>query len=429
MREINFDGLVGPSHNYAGLSFGNVASAANAGAVSAPRAAALQGLAKMRRLIELGLPQGILFPHNRPNADWLRRLGFTGTDREVCAAAYAADPALFRNAFSASAMWTANAATISPAPDTADGRCHLTVANLSTMLHRAMEPEQTLRQLQIAFADGRHFSVHGPLPSALGDEGAANFMRLASRHAGRGLEIFVYGEQRGSGFPARQHRAASQAVARRHNLSTSDRIFIRQSDTAIASGAFHNDVVAVANENVLFTHEQAFEDRETAYAAIRARVYELVIVEAPAARISLSAAVRTYLFNCQLVTVPDDGMCLIIPAECRDIPEVWTWLGEVVESPSPITRLEVVDIRESMRNGGGPACLRLRVAVDDEALAAIDPRFLLDHAKCAKIEKIVATHWPEQIAPSDLGDPELWEACWRARRALLDGLGFVEGEL
>ena len=49
-REFNFDGLVGPSHNYAGLSFGNVASFSNVKSASNPKQAALQGLAKMRAL-------------------------------------------------------------------------------------------------------------------------------------------------------------------------------------------------------------------------------------------------------------------------------------------------------------------------------------------------------------------------------------------
>jgi succinylarginine dihydrolase len=426
MREINFDGLIGPSHNYAGLSFGNVASATNAGAASAPRTAALQGLSKMLRLISLGLPQGLLLPHDRPNVSWLRRLGFTGSDREVCTEAYATDPALFGNVFAASAMWTANAATVSPAPDTADGRCHLTIANLSTMLHRSMEAEQTARQLRLAFADTRHFAVHDPLPSGLGDEGAANFMRLAPHHSAPGVEILVYGEHRGAGFPARQHRAASAAVARLHGV---DALLIRQSDAAIAAGAFHNDVVAVANETVLFTHQQAFEDREASLAAIRARLPNVVIVEAPADRISLDVAVRSYLFNSQIVTLPGGEMALVVPAECREQPAVWSWLEEVIAGPSPITRLEVVDIRESMRNGGGPACLRLRVAVNDAAFAAIDSRFLLDDAKCSAIEAIVTEYWPERIGPDDLGNPDLWDQCWRARRALLGGLGFEEGTL
>src|SRR5437763_6652219 len=166
LSEINFDGLVGPSHNYAGLSLGNLASARNAGAVSQPRAAALQGLDKMRANHRLGLAQGIFLPHPRPDRRWLAELG---TSIE------AADPVLAANAMSASAMWAANAATVSPSPDAADGRCHLTVANLRTMPHRSHEWPATLAQLRLAFAS-RAFAVHAPVPPAFGDEGAANHM-------------------------------------------------------------------------------------------------------------------------------------------------------------------------------------------------------------------------------------------------------------
>ncbi|NML93061.1 N-succinylarginine dihydrolase [Novosphingobium olei] len=429
MREVNFDGLIGPSHNYAGLSLGNLASARNAGGVSSPRAAALQGLAKMRRVMDMGLSQGFLLPHARPDADWLRTLGFAGSDDEVCEAAWKAEPALLRNAMSASAMWTANAGTVSPAPDCADGRCHISVANLSTMLHRSIEAPQTLRQLKLAFADTRHFAVHAALPGGLGDEGAANFMRLATAHGEPGLEVLVYGEQGRAEFPARQHKAASAAVARRHGLSEAGTLLVCQSDAAIAAGAFHNDVVAVANETVLFTHELAFEDRDGTYAAIRERLPSVQIVEAPAARISLDAAIRSYLFNSQLISLPEGGMALVLPGEVREVPEVWDWLQEIVAGNGPIRRLEVVEVRESMRNGGGPACLRLRVAVSDEAFAAIDPRFLLDSAKADRMAQVIEAHWPERIAPEDLGDPALWRQCRTARAALLDTLGFASGEL
>lgn len=429
MREVNFDGLIGPSHNYAGLSFGNLASARNAGGVSSPRAAALQGLAKMRRVMDLGIPQGFLLPHARPDADWLRDLGFSGSDDEVCEAAWKSEPALLRNAMSASAMWTANAGTVSPAPDTADGRCHISVANLSTMLHRSLEAPQTLRQLQLAFADTRHFAVQGPVPAGLGDEGAANFMRLATSHGEPGLEVLVYGEQGRADFPARQHKAASAAVVRRHGLAPERTLLVCQSDAAIAAGAFHNDVVAVANETVLFTHELAFEDRAGTYAAIRKGLPHVQIIEAPAVRISLDAAIRSYLFNSQLVTLPEGGMALVLPGEVREVPEVWDWLEELVASNGPIRRLEVVEVRESMRNGGGPACLRLRVAVSDAAFAAIDPRFLLDPAKAERMAQVIETHWPERIAPEDLGDPALWRQCRAARAALLETLGFAPGEL
>ena len=429
MREINFDGLIGPSHNYAGLSFGNLASAQNRGGVSSPRLAALQGLGKMRRMIALGLPQGLFLPHDRPNVQWLRELGFAGDDAAVCRAAWTEQPALFSNTMSASAMWTANAATVSPAPDTADGRCHFSIANLSTMLHRSVEPEQTLRQFRLAFADQRYFVVHAALPAGLGDEGAANFMRLGAGHEARGLELFVYGEASGQSFPARQNANASAAIGRRHGIDPAGIALVRQSEAAIAAGAFHNDVMAVANEHVLFTHEQAFADREAAYHNILEAVNGACIIEAPAVRISLEAAVRSYLFNSQLVSLPEGGMALILPQEARDTPEVWAWLESVRAADNPIRHLEIVDVRESMRNGGGPACLRLRVAVSEDAHAAINRRFLLDEAICDRIEAVIERHWPERIAPDDLGDPDLWQQCRTARAALLAALGFEGGEL
>ena len=429
MIEVNFDGLVGPTHNYAGLSIGNLASANNAGAVSAPRLAALQGVAKMRRLIALGFKQGIFLPHVRPNVGWLRTLGFAGSDAEVLAAAWHADRALVANAFSASAMWTANAGTVSPAADTADGLCHISVANLSTMPHRASECGQTERQLRLAFADPRFFRIHAPVPAPFGDEGAANFMRIVPQPGGVGVEIFVYGGGQSGGFPSRQSRTASEAVARRHRLDPARTLLVRQSDAAIAAGAFHNDVVAVANGHVLFTHEHAFADPQAFYSDLRRIVPDVAILAVPADRVSLDTAIGTYLFNSQLVTAPDGTMTLVLPAEAREHAGVWGWLTEQVETGGPIRRLEVVDVRESMRNGGGPACLRLRVQVGDDALAAIDPRFLLDETICGRIEDVVARAWPEAIGFDDLGDPRLWDRCVRARAALTEALGFGADEI
>src|SRR5690349_2574420 len=129
MRELQFDGLVGPTHHYAGLSPGNLASQAHAGEASNPRAAALEGLTKMRRVRELGIVQAVLPPQPRPSVALLRRLGFTGTDVAVLSRALAEAPDLLHAASSASSMWAANAATVVPASDSADGKTHFVPAN------------------------------------------------------------------------------------------------------------------------------------------------------------------------------------------------------------------------------------------------------------------------------------------------------------
>jgi succinylarginine dihydrolase len=408
LREINFDGIVGPSHNYAGLSLGNLASAKNAGQVSEPRAAALQGLDKMRANLALGLAQGIFLPHPRPNRAWLSELGTVIED---------ADPALAANAMSASAMWAANAATVSPACDASDGKCHLTVANLKTMPHRSHEWPATLAQLRVAFA-GEAFAVHGPVPPAFGDEGAANHMRLTTAHGQPGVEIFVYGVS-GGGFPARQHFEASAAIARLHRLDPERVVFAAQSEQAIAAGAFHNDVVAVANERVLFAHEQAFADKAAVISVCERLVAGFDYVEVPAAEVPLADAVRSYLFNAQLVTLPTGENTLIVPTEARDTPSVWGWIERHVAGNGPIRKVEVVDVRQSMANGGGPACLRLRVVADP---ATVDPRFLVDDARLDWVADVIRRHWPEQIHHDDLQTPALVADIERARAALLEAL-------
>ncbi len=408
LTEINFDGIVGPSHNYAGLSLGNLASTRNAGQLSQPRRAALEGLDKMRANLALGLAQGILLPHPRPHRAWLAELG---TDIEQ------AEPILAANAMSASAMWAANAATVSPGPDTADGKCHLTVANLRTMPHRSHEWPATLAQLQVAFGSGA-FAVHGPVPSAFGDEGAANHMRLAPAHGEPGIEIFVYGVS-GGAFPARQHLEASKAIARRHRLNPERLIFAEQSEKAIAAGAFHNDVVAVANERVLFAHEHAFADKAAIAAACERLVPGFEYVEVADADVPLADAVRSYLFNAQLVTPRSGETTLIVPAEARETASVWSWIERHVAGNGPIRQVEVVDVRQSMANGGGPACLRLRVVADP---ATVDPRFLVDQAKLDRLGKVIERSWPEAINHAELQQPALIAEVEAARAELLQTL-------
>jgi succinylarginine dihydrolase len=412
--EVNFDGLVGPTHNYAGLSFGNVASQKHAQSASDPRAAALQGLAKMKFLAGLGLKQGVLPPHPRPDLGALRRLGFAGSDSQVIEQAYRADPRLLATVYSASGMWVANAATVSPSGDTADGRVHFTPANLVTQFHRSLEPPATAAVLKAVFSDPSAFAHHDPLPAApcLGDEGAANHTRLCPSHCQPGFEIFVYGRCDSSDqptrFPARQTLAASSAIARLHQLDANRTVFLRQSPTAIDAGAFHNDVVSVGNENVLLYHAGAYEESSEAMEQIR-RAFGCVLhlIEISEDGVSLKDAIETYLFNSQLVTLPDGAMSLIAPVECRQRANVERCIDDLIAADNPIRSIHYLDVRQSMRNGGGPACLRLRVVLTQSQLALVHPGVLLSDSLSASLVQCVSKRYRDSIRPEDLADPKL----------------------
>ncbi len=424
--EYNFDGLIGPTHNYAGLSFGNLASAKNAGAASNPKEAALQGLAKMREAMGLGLKQGFLPPQDRPHLKTLRALGFSGTDTQIIENAARIAPELLANCYAASPMWTANAGTVAPSPDTLDRKVHFTAANLAANFHRSIEAETTARVLAHIFSDEKYFAHHPPLPGAMhfGDEGAANHGRLCENHGDKGVHLFVFGED-GEKFPARQKLRASEAVARNHLLDPVKTVFVKQSGAALDAGAFHNDVVGVANGTVLFLHEKSFADKETAYRDIREAAPFVEIIEASAKDVSLEDCIGSYLFNSQLLTLPagDGGggeMALLLPNEAQENPRVKAFVDETLAKNNPINRAIYKDVRESMRNGGGPACLRLRVVLSQEEAAAADGHFLLDEAKISKLEDWVNAHYRDRLSPDDLADPALMEESFAAMEALTD---------
>ena len=419
-REYNFDGLVGPSHNYAGLSFGNVASFNNVKSASNPKQAALQGLAKMRELARRGFAQALLPPQDRPNFRLLRSLGYSGSDADVIAKAYSDSPVILACAYSASPMWTANAATVSPSADTSDGRVHFTAANLNNKLHRAFEHAQSARALRAIFHDPRYFAVHDALPGtpAFGDEGAANHTRLCAKHGDAAVELFVYGRVEfdpnapaPKKFPARHTLEASQAVARLHGLDPARCVFVQQNPDVIDQGVFHNDVIAVGNGNVLFYHEQAFHDEQGALAAIRAAMQrvgaELVAIRVPTADVPVADAVASYLFNTQLLSKPDGKMALVTPHECQEIASVAAFLDKLVASGGPVDELIHFDLRQSMRNGGGPACLRLRVALTDEEAAAMHQGVVMTETLYHTLVAWVEKHYRDHLEPKDLADPQL----------------------
>jgi len=429
--EINFDGLVGPTHNFAGLSQGNIASSNNAQDISNPKEAALQGLAKMHRLWQMGYAQAVLPPHERPHIPTLKRLGFTGSDARIIEQVAKSAPHILAAVSSASAMWVANAATISPAADTKDGRTHFTPANLSAMFHRSIEPAVTARILKQIFSDADHFTHHAPLPSLVqfGDEGAANHTRLCTDMAKPGIELFVYGavafdrkKLRPLRHPARQTLEASQAIARLHGLDDSTAIFTQQNPNVIDAGVFHNDVIAVGSHTCLFYHQDAFVGMSALKDAIRQRLPQVQFVEVPRDAVPLEDAVSSYLFNTQLLPLgitAKGKMRLLAPTECRENPRVHTYLQTLVQQQdSPIREVTYIDVRQSMKNGGGPACLRLRVALSEAARATITARVFMDQSLYDTLSHWVDTHYRDRLAPTDLADPDLLIEC----RTALDDL-------
>lgn len=416
--EANFDGLVGPTHNYAGLSIGNVASKSNANAISNPKEAALQGLDKMKALADMGMTQGILAPQERPDVYALRRLGFTGSDAEVMQKAYQQAPHIFLACCSASSMWTANAATVSPSADTLDAKVHFTPANLTNKFHRSLEPEITGNILKAIFADKKHFSHHQHLPDNdhFGDEGAANHTRLCHHYGETGVELFVYGKYgfdetkpKPHKYPARQTFEASQAISRLHQLSPKHTVFAQQHPDVIDAGVFHNDVIAVGNRNVLFYHQDAFLDTSTMQQQIISGLGDkpFYFIEVPRSSLSINHAVSSYLFNTQLINLPNDEMVIIAPMECQHNEAVYAYLQSLVAANNPISNVHYFDVKQSMQNGGGPACLRLRVALNEQEIQAVNSACYMNDDSYVALQNWVNKHYRDRLDASDLADPQL----------------------
>ncbi|QCI13866.1 N-succinylarginine dihydrolase [Pseudomonas putida] len=429
--EVNFDGLVGPTHNYGGLSYGNVASQSNSQQASNPREAARQGLAKMKALVDMGFKQGVIAPQERPDVAALRRLGFAGSDGEVIQRAAREAMPLLVASCSASSMWVANAATVSPSADTADGRVHFTAANLNCKYHRSIEHPTTSRVLAAMFADDRHFAHHPALPAVaqFGDEGAANHTRFCREYGEPGVEFFVYGRSAFDSrypapqkYPARQTLEASQAVARLHGLRDDGVVYAQQNPAVIDQGVFHNDVISVGNGEVLFHHEDAFLDSDAVLGQLQAKLANkggrFQAIQVPRAAVAVEDAVRSYLFNSQLLSRDDGSMLLVVPEECRNNERVWQYLEQLTRQGGPVCEVKVFDLKQSMQNGGGPACLRLRVALKESELAAVNPGVIMTAPLYETLVQWVDKHYRDRLGEADLADPQLLVEC----RTALDEL-------
>lgn len=437
-KELSFDGLVGPTFNHGGFALGNLASAKSAGNQSSPRQAVLQGIAKMRALHDLGVEQAVMPPHFRPELSLARRLGFAGDDATLLKTLLETAPKALAACYSASSMWTANAATVCPSADAADGRAHFTPANLQNQLHRSIEARTAGRILRAIFHDESRFVVHEPLPAsaALGDEGAANHTRFCPNYGDPGLQLFVFGQAATEPwlpkpviFPARQTKEASESVARLHQLDADRTLFAHQNPEVIDAGVFHNDVISVGDRDVFFFHEKSFLDTKETVASLSERYQSLYgkplrTLEVPDAEIDVDTCVATYLFNSQLVAGKDGSTVLIAPKECEEHAKVSAFVERIVADPGqPIDAAHFHDVRQSMHGGGGPACLRLRVVLTDEELATIPAGVRFGPQLQTELEAWANRHYRDQLSPTDLADPQLLEESRVALDALTGILG------
>ena len=430
ITEVIFLGLPGSTHNYGGLSGDNVASGKNRGSLAHPKLAAKQVLGLARLLLSLGLRVAFLPPQLRPHMGELRK-HFSGSDEEVFAQTLE-QPPLLEAVSSSAAMWVANAATVTYSND----QLHLTVANLHTNLHRRIEAQDSYQTLQKIFTHIPRAHVHAPLPEDQRDEGAANHMRLAPNHSEVALDVFVYGTDGSAHDPvtARQTLSASEAIIHQHALSNKEAIIIKQSASAIRSGVFHNDVIAVSNESFLLVHEDAYalgtadiDYIQRSYQALTQQPLFVRIITN--AELTLEEAVHTYFFNSQIITLPDGGMAMIAPEEVRELYDGkgMKLMQAMVDDPkNPITSVHIVDLRQSMKNGGGPACLRLRVPMDVEQLSALEKHssVLMDESRIVQLEQAIEDIYPDDLYVSDI-NYALYQRCQKALQAIEHCLGFV----
>ncbi len=418
VEEINFDGLVGPTHQFSGLSFGNIASQKNANQISDPKRAALQGLEKMETLMRQGIPQAVFPPHERPHLQLLRDLGFEGTPEKILTQAHKKIPEIFSAVYSASSMWTANMATVSPSMDTQDQRVHITPANLITQLHRSLEADFNYTLLKAVFSDEMHFSIHKPLyaHSKFSDEGAANHNRLCEGYSSKGVYVFVYGDPSSQKlYPARQSLLASQTISQQHLLNAAQCFFAQQNPRVIDKGVFHNDVISTVNENVWLYHEEAFVHTDKIVKQVQSKLgSNLFLLKVLGSELSVENAVETYLFNSQIITLPDGNMMLLAPMESHEHIGTNQVLNRILAEDNPISTVQFINCRESMQNGGGPACLRLRMTLTAIEKKAMHRGIILDETLLLQLRQWVNKHYRDRLIEQDLLDPLLLQETYQA---------------
>lgn len=437
-HNVIFDGLIGQTHNYSGLSRGNIASMENKNTVSNPKHAALQGLEKIKFIHALGVHQGVFPPHERPHIPTFRALGFSGTDRAIPEKVYAVEPFFLFNYSSAAPMWVANAATFTPSIDSMDGKVHITPANLSRTSHRSIEAHDTAKILKAIFPSQAFFTHHPKLPAGtlFSDEGAANHTRFCKEYGERGMHLFVYGEamlgkpgEKPIKYPARQTLEACQAIARSHKIPKERVIFAQQHPNAIDSGVFHNDVISVGDKNLFLYHENAFVNTKEIITKIQTIAkteleMDMQFIAFNEKNILLKTAIQTYFFNSQLIGQSGNTFTLVAPSECRKNSIIHEQIEKLTKDiTNPLREAHFLNMTESMQNGGGPGCLSTRVVLTQQELQMVNPKVLFNETLYETLKAWIHKHYRDSLTPKELQDPNLVDEVQSALNELTAILG------
>ncbi|OJU81432.1 MAG: hypothetical protein BGO10_01885 [Chlamydia sp. 32-24] len=423
--ELNLSGLPGLTHHYGGLSYGNILSMEHNQFRSNPKMAALQCLELMNTLRKLNIPQIVVPPQERPLFSILKNLGFKGDDSKILKTVFETDPKLLSQCSSSSFMWTANMATVTPSSDSKDNKVHITPANLQTTFHRSLEVEETCHFFKKLINNSPYFCLHDPLPKhkRFSDEGGANHIRFCLEFEQIGTHLFVYGKN-SQKFPQRQSEDAFLAIERLHQLKPHISIFAIQNGRAIDAGVFHNDVISFGNQNLFIYHEDAFINTTEIVEKLSKTFYDntkssLNLIKVRDEELTLSDAVKTYFFNSQLITLKDQSMALIAPAECELHPKAYALTQRLLNDPNiPISSIYFINLSQSLWNGGGPACLRLRLVLKEEELESINQNFILSEELYHSLKKWIHTFYPDKFILKDLINEEFLENNKKALKEL-----------
>ncbi len=437
--EAQIDRVVGPTHHFGGLGVGNVASKMHAGQASNPQAAAFQGLDKMRLVAGLGVPQLILPPQPRPDFHLLTAFGYRGTPAEILQNVLDDDPSVLSAAASCSAMWTANAATVTPSCDSDQGTLMMTVANLSASLHRSIEATVTRKELGRLFNTGVEVRDALPGGASMRDEGAANHMRLSSPDGQFGVNVFVHGD--GQPEPhlhwPRQTLATGKAIARGHGLKENDVFHLKQHPDAIDAGAFHNDVVAMSHQDLLIHHESAFApESRSEMSRLQSRFQEVVerplrVLSIASDELTLEDAINTYFFNSQVISTSNSGKTswsILCPVQVQR----HTGANQLIQrlcAEDVFDAVHFVDLGQSMDGGGGPACLRLRVPISKHKLVRLAESAFWTETLDSDLRDIISDRYPRKLQLADLADAEICQQALETQRLLSERLGHTANQL